>query len=1046
VVGANRCFSPTTHIFVRDKAIEGKHMPSEYPLAQRQTTTSTADWAMRELSTWGDLGGGDREWSFPVLPEPPFQPLFVAPPKIIDDGRKHSCWSALAERFSNWMSGKTTEIIAPEPVADFNWLAFPDCGAPIEFQVLVPQKLNIAANIIEQFLANLSYCQLPMCLELIATHESISIQLSVHEVDADLIETQLRAYFPEVVFFRREGYLEQVWLNEGGGCPVYLDFGLTRDFVIPITGAGQLGLDPFVGICGALSNIRRGEVGVWQVLFDRARNNWNENILKYGEFVDGFAPYAKRKSSSALFSTVVRLAAQSSDEARSWQIAKNIAGAMSVFNDVHGNSFRPLKRESFSDVRHGVDLLLRRTHRSGILLNTDELLGLVHWPSPAVRAPLLERIVRKTKAAPDFTLNHSLILGINNHNGKDQTVTLAPDQRARHMHVIGASGTGKSTLLLNMIVQDIENGDGLAVLDPHGDLIESILARIPENRHADVVLVDPADEEFPVGFNILSAHSNLEKNLLASDLVSVFRRLSTSWGDVMTSVLGNAILAFLENPQGGTLSDLRRFLLEPGYRSEFLESVQDPEVVYYWKKEFPLLTGRPQASLLTRLDTFLRPKPIRHMVCQKENKLDFASIMDSKKIFLAKLSQGLIGHENSQLLGALFVSKFHQLVMGRQETREEKREYFWLYMDEFQDFVTPSMAAILSGARKYRLGLVLSHQDMQQIQSRDADVNRSILSNAHTRACFRLGDADARKLAEGLSTFDASDLQNLGTGEAVCRIERSAFDFNLKTAPIEPVDEKLAAGRREKIQELSRQRYGKPRSEVEARQAESATTPVEPERVPKDFDPDKLKRADGCIVTEQTATAKVIEMKATREEPPSVGKGGLKHQALQQLLKELADDLGLRATIEKPLPNREGSVDVDVQCGTQSVACEISITTSREHEVGNISKCLTAGYAHVLAVCPDRIRRAKLKKAAEAALTPDSLARVKFVTVVEAITFLQSLRPAKGSVAHSGGWDVRTRIVKTSESDAENRRKALHKMIENAAQRAGTENNASEKE
>ena len=190
------------------------------------------------------------------------------------------------------------------------------------------------------------------------------------------------------------------------------------------------------------------------------------------------------------------------------------------------------------------------------------------------------------------------------------------------------------------------------MLDPHGDLIDRILGIIPESRIDDVVLVDPSDAEYSIGFNILSAHSDLEKNLLASDLVAVFQRLSTSWGDQMNSVLQNAILAFLESDRRGTIADLRRFLIEPAFRNEFLKSVKDSEVVYYWQKSFPHLSGNKSiGSILTRLDTFLAQKPIRHMVSQPENRLDFAHIMDSGKIFLAKLPEGLLGRENSHLLG-----------------------------------------------------------------------------------------------------------------------------------------------------------------------------------------------------------------------------------------------------------------------------------------------------------------------------------------------------------------------------------------------------------
>ena len=276
------------------------------------------------------------------------------------------------------------------------------------------------------------------------------------------------------------------------------------------------------------------------------------------------------------------------------------------------------------------------------------------------------------------------------------------DFKAVKSAIIGASGTGKSTLLFNLIRQDIENGEGVALLDPHGDLTERILGIIPPERINDVVLVDPADEEFSVGFNILSAHSEQEKTLLASDLVSVFQRLSTSWGDQMQSVLQNAILAFLNSSRGGTLADLRRFLVEPAFRTEFLKSVSDPNVLYYWQKGFSHLSGNKSVGpILTRLEMFLAQRPIAHMVSQPENKLNFGEIMDTGKIFLAMLPEGLLGRENSYLLGAVLVSKFQQLVMARQAKKIAARRNFWIYIDEFANFITPTMAEILSGARKY---------------------------------------------------------------------------------------------------------------------------------------------------------------------------------------------------------------------------------------------------------------------------------------------------------------------------------------------------------
>lgn len=291
-----------------------------------------------------------------------------------------------------------------------------------------------------------------------------------------------------------------------------------------------------------------------------------------------------------------------------------------------------------------------------MLLNTREVVRLWHYPSPALKTPRVIHSTRTTKAAPVWTHDEAYIIGINEHQGVSIAVGIPELERLRHIHIMGATGTGKSTLLHSLIMHDIHAGDGCMVLDPHGDLISAILSNLPQSRIADVLIIDPSDSEYPIGFNILSAHSELEKELLASDLVMVLKRFSTSWGDQMHSVLANAILALLYNTTVYHIGDLRRFLIEAAYRTTVLSSVTDEHIVYYWQKEFPLLKGGSIGSLLTRLDSFLRPKAIRAMLCQTKG-LDMATLMDTRKIILVKLSQGLIGAENSYLLGAFIVSK-----------------------------------------------------------------------------------------------------------------------------------------------------------------------------------------------------------------------------------------------------------------------------------------------------------------------------------------------------------------------------------------------------
>lgn len=679
---------------------------------------------------------------------------------------------------------------------------------------------------------------------------------------------------------------------------------------------------------------------------------------------------------------------------------------MVVFANPRGNELIPLTNDEYPFEEHLEDVLTRQTHRSGMLLNVEELVGFVHLPSREVASPKLCRQTRKSKAAPAIALNRQgLVLGENVHAALSKTVALTAEQRVRHIHVIGASGTGKSTFLLNLIRQDIEAGEGVGVLDPHGDLVDRILEIVPEHRLEDVILLDPADEEYSIGFNILSAHSDLEKRLLASDLVSVFQRLSTSWGDQMASVLQNAILAFLESDQGGTLADLRRFLLEPKYRNEFLATVCDPEIVYYWQHAFTQLSGNKSIGpVLTRLETFLSPKPIRYMVSQKENRLDFGAILDTGKIFLAKLAQGLIGRENSYLLGTLLVAKLQQLAMSRQRQTAAARRDFWLYIDEFHNFITPSMAEILTGARKYRLGLILAHQELRQLQ-RDSEVASAVLSNPYTRICFRVGDDDAKKLEGGFSFFEGKDLQNLGTGEAICRVERCNFDFNITVPMPEVPDEAEAVERRERAIEASRKKCGTPRAGIEAELRKSSEVKgdmVEAEREHREVRRDVPQgrpakpepkrtpelREEG---PEQEVTpphrAEVSEPAAPFETAESDEQSS-QHQAIKERIAAEAESLDYAATLEQPVLGNQGRADVALERGTRKIACEISVTTTIDHEVQNVRKCLAAGFGHVAVICLNKRRLGNIECAVAATLTTDQAKRVGYYLPNEFISRL----------------------------------------------------------
>ena len=1021
-------------------------VPSGQVLPATQEELLTA-----QFYAWEKRGRGWQVWDYPVELEPPFRPFYfhgAAPSRVFDDARKPTFWSSLVEGFRGRLTGVTSD---PSPQTNtFDIDLGPDeppgeYVAPplVELQVTLRPETKIGRDLTEQFLQTLGLCRSPLSFEVVGLPGQVAFQLVATAPEQSAVRQQLAAFFPEARVSPKTDFLASHWDRTGAKEHVIVDCGLAQEFMRPLKVFERFENDPLIAVAGALTDVEEGEIALLQVLFKRTRNSWVESILRavmdYDSesfFADApeMIPLAREKVMRPLFSSVIRVAAQSPHYGRAWEIARQLAGTLEQFSRPLSNELIPLTNDGYPEHEHEEDLLRRQTHRSGMLLNSEELISIVHLSTAPLRIAKLRREEKKTKRVPSIATGHRLVLGENVHSGEHTQVTLSAEHRIRHTYLIGASGTGKSSLLLNMIIQDIRNGEGVGVLDPHGDLIDQILSYVPEERSQDVVLVDPSDEAYPVGFNILSAHSELEKNLLGSDLVAVFRRLSTSWGDQMGSVLANAILAFLESERGGTLADLRRFLVEEDFRDEFLTTVRDPEVVYYWQKEFSLLKGKPQAPILTRLDTFLRPKLIRYMVAQKENRLDFRKIMDGRKIFLAKLSQGAIGEVNAYLLGALLVSKFHQLAMGRQDVSASERAPFYLYIDEFQNFVTPSMAAVLSGARKYHLGLILAHQELRQLWSKDTEVASAVISNPATRICFRLGDADAKKLAAGFSFFDAEDLQNLGVGEAICRVERAEYDFNLKTLPLPKPDLASARTRRERLIALSREHYGRKREEVEAELSwQRAVVPAVP---PREVPAKRAMPQPHAVRSVEPMTPTVRDNVKVVGEPALLGRGGQQHKYLQQLIKRWAESKGYRATIEKQILDGLGSVDVALEKNSLSIACEVSIASTPEQELGNIRKCLAAGFAQVVVVSSEKKTLNRAKETISMELAADETARVQFLTPEELFLWIESLdAQSAGTEDTVRGYKVKVQYQAVTDAEKKTRLQAISGVILRTAQR-----------
>lgn len=969
-----------------------------------------------------------------VLLEPPL--LTAEHPStratVEDDARVPTAWSRLVSRTGRYFK---RSMMPSAPGVEFGPRTFKDSADLIELQIALPLQLKISPDAAEQFLLSLSYCSFPISFEVVGLGSYIKVQFTCRKADRNQLEQQLLAHFPELVLSEAPDTLPEQWCS---GETVIIDFGLASEFMRPLATFKSFDPDPLITATGALSKLHAGDVGVLQILFHATRQPWAERITRAvtdaeGKPIFADAPevtvLANQKVARPLFAAVVRVATRCESESRAWRLARALGASLRRFSNPASNELIALSNDSYPPIEHKRDLLDRATHRYGMLLNSEELAALVHIPSASVRTERLLRHAKKTVAAPQIALGHPLVLGHNTHRGQTIDVTLSPEQRLKHMFIAGSSGSGKTTLLKHLATQDIQNGDGLCVIDPHADFINDLLAQIPEERFSDVIVFDPADES-PVPFNVLSAHSELEKNLLASDLASLFRRQCTTWGDQMDAVLTNSILAFLESEQGGTLADLRRFLVEAEYRKTFLRTVKDEELLYFWTREFPLLRGHPQAPILTRLNAFLRPKPIRAMVSQQFGSLDLRAIMDNKKILLVKLAQGAIGMDNSHLLGSLILSKLHQLALSRQDITESQRSNFYLYCDEAQYFLTPSVTALLSGARKFHVGLTLATQEFYGLWNIDKEVASAVLANPYSRVCFRLGDLDAKKLEDGFSHFDAHDLQNLGVGEAIVRMERNEFDFNLKTQPLPTIDSDQARLRREQITEISRKHYGR---KPEQTQLLMPTGIAATDSAVTTSHDSQIERESQVIPAPASPPARVAHQdhpKSPQAKPAPLGRGGQEHKYLQHLIKRLADDQGFCVTIEQPVLGGVGSVDVTLEKGSRKIACEISVTSTPEYEVKNIEKCLAAGFDPVIVVSNNKRALTKIKKHALDMLTRESMERVLIIQADDLPSLLEHYaQEDPGTESTVKGYRVKVKRRAVTGEDAELRKAAISKVL-----------------
>lgn len=464
--------------------------------------------------------------------------------------------------------------------------------------------------------------------------------------------------------------------------------------------------------------------------------------------------------------------------------------------------------------------------KTALPLTVRELATLMHFPAQGMSAtPQFKQSHAKTAAAPSDTPTEGTLLGINNHRNVEKEIYISDEDRLRHFYIIGQTGTGKTTLMKNMIVQDIERGDGVCMIDPHGTDIEDVLGSVPPEREKDVIYFDPSRMDQVVGLNMLEYDYTKpeQKTFVVNELFSIFQKLYSgnpeAMGPMFEQYFRNATMLVMEDPESGnTLMDIGRVLSDARFRRQKLEKATNPVVVSFWKEIATKAGGEASLEnivpyIVSKFDVFTANDYMRPIIGQQQSAFNFRRVMDERKILLVNLSKGRLGEINANLIGMIIVGKLLMAALSRVDDPSKSFPPFYLHMDEFQNVSTNSISAILSEARKYKLGLTIAHQFIAQLQP---DIKDAVFGNVGSMAAFRVGPDDASFLEHQFSpTFSASDLMNVPNRNAFLRVLANGAPtspFSIGTMAPRLVD----LAKVERLIAESYARYGRPREVIEA--------------------------------------------------------------------------------------------------------------------------------------------------------------------------------------------------------------------------------------
>ncbi len=709
-----------------------------------------------------------------------------------------------------------------------------------------------------------------LAAEIVAKDKEIFFYLAVPYAFLEMTEKALSSQYPECNLERAEEHniFSEKWgiENIAGG-----EIRASNSYFFPFKSYVELDSEPLENITNAFAKMHPEEGAALQILFRPAKPSKAKKVnhvakeMHHGKSRDLFSALwrvidamnakgdqaeanrltpmeeeavkaVEKKAAKPLFDTMIRIVASTESKQRSEMFAKEIASTFVQFNDHNLNSFQYVPARDTEELvtdyifrffAHKIFSMNRlfRLHRGHeIVLNTEELASVFHLPNYLVKTPGIRWLPSKKAAPPTFISENGVVIGHSQYRGDDNIIRIDENDRRRHLYILGQTGTGKSTSMINMIISDIREGKGVCYIDPHGqDLEEHVLPYIPKERAEDVIIFNASDTERPIGLNLFTAKTQEEKDFVIQEAIAMLYRL---YDPGHTGIMGprfehwfrNAALTLMAGPVPGTFIEVPRIFTDDKFLAEKLQYVTDPVVRNFWINEMGQTSDYHKSEMLGwfvgKFGAFMTNMTMRNILGQPESAIDIRKIMDEGKILLVNLAKGQTGEMNMQLLGMMLVAKIQMAAMSRVDMPENERRDFYLYVDEFQNFATDSFASILSEARKFRLNLIVANQFIGQLKE---EIRDAVFGNVGSLMCFRVGNDDAEYMAKQfVPLFNQQDLINIENYNSISKIlvdAKPSRPFSLQGYNYPP-NKSVEIG--EAIEQLSRLKYGRPRDIVDA--------------------------------------------------------------------------------------------------------------------------------------------------------------------------------------------------------------------------------------